>query len=260
MTPKKTNASVKKASKPTTRTLSTLKQETKKKFSLPPLFPPETTREDKMCLLSFCLGMIAMASFFMIDFQIRSYIDMRRWEDRIIYNMQHRDTTAHRTQQMRAGRNVVKQSPNAACGDVLPRTAQFIESEYAPYGVKGDAEIKGSICDALPKGVKCPENVAVFINPVTTYSTEWWKKHWTGRNMISAADKRVAKYNVWTKTNEKGHFEFDDLAAGSYYIGANTCVVFDSAKPCVPVRLGKQISVKDEIKTPLEIVFRADKP
>lgn len=254
----KTAPKTPKATKKTSAATTTVVPQKTKKFTMPPLFPPETTREDKLCLLSFLLGMILMASFFMIDFQVRSYIELRRWENRVLFALQNPDPSLYQDRaQRRTRQRPAAQPVKNACPPVLPRTAAFIESEYAPYGVKGDAEIKGSVCAALPAGIKCPENLSVFINPVTTYSKEWWTKHWAGKNALSPADKRANQYNVWTKADKNGMFEFDDLAAGSYYIGADACITFTPNQPCTKVRLGKQVTVKDEIKTDLDIVFQA---
>lgn len=253
-------AASKKTTKPTSKTTKATPKTAPKKFAIPPLFPPETTREDKLCLLSFCLGMITMATFFIIDFQIRSYFEMRRWENRILYSLQQNERPQPRA--MHRGGRVMAVTPAkpAACPPAQPRTAKFIDSEYAPYAQKGDAQIEGNICASFAKGVPCPQNVSVFVNPVTTYSTEWWNKHWTGRTALDKGDPRAMKYNVRVNAEKDGDFEFDDLAAGSYYVGADMCVTFTPGKPCVPVRLGKQITVKDDTKTTLDIVFRADKP
>lgn len=261
-TPKKTKKTTTPAQKPAkqTKTIITPAKESKKRFSLPPLFPPETTREDKLCLLSFCLGMIAMASFFVIDFQIRSYFEMRRWEDRVMYALQNHQSLNGHKMNARGGRVISRPAVKNTCPPIQPRKAAFIESEYAPYALKGDGEISGNFCDALPKGAKCPAKVSVFVNPVTTYSTEWWTRHWTGRTALSQGDPRALKYNTRVNTEPDGDFEFDNLAAGSYYVAADACVVLTAGKPCVPVRLGKKVTLKEDAKITLDLVFRADKP
>lgn len=55
---------------------------------IPPFFPPETSREYKLCFFSFCCGLIVMAIFFLIDLHIRSYIEMKHMEKRLNYIVQ----------------------------------------------------------------------------------------------------------------------------------------------------------------------------
>lgn len=55
---------------------------------LPPVFSESTTREDKLCLFSFCCGIILMACLFFADLFIRNYLESRRWEQQVLQTLQ----------------------------------------------------------------------------------------------------------------------------------------------------------------------------
>lgn len=61
---------------------------TRLRSKVPPFFCESTTREDKLCLLSFCCGIILMASLFFADLFIRNYLESRRWEDQMLHTLQ----------------------------------------------------------------------------------------------------------------------------------------------------------------------------
>ena len=63
----------------------------------------------------------------------------------------------------------------------VPRTAVFNEDEYATYAGDGTATITGQAFVKTRGGdVKFGAGNKVFLNPVTTYSTEWYQKYVIG--------------------------------------------------------------------------------
>ena len=137
------------------------------------------------------------------------------------------------------------------------RKAAFIESEYAPYEGTGKAVIEGNACFELNDGTKkCFENADVFINPVTTYSDEWYNRGWAGKEFLAKADERAIKFNKMIKSGKDGAFKFEGLQPGSYYVGAMVCLpqAADSKK-CSCTRFASKVTMKNRVKTTLKQVF-----
>ena len=137
------------------------------------------------------------------------------------------------------------------------RKASFIESEYAPYVGTGHAIIEGNTCFELADGTtKCFENANVFINPVTTYSDEWYNRGWAGKEFLAKADERAIAYNKMIKSGKDGAFKFESLKPGSYYVGAMVCLPdTKDSKRCVCTRYASKVTMKNRVKTTLKKVF-----
>ncbi len=252
----------------------TEQQPTKKKFSLPPVFSDSVTREDKLSLFSFCLGMIVMTCFFTLDLHIRNYMEVKSWEKQMVMMLKNRSVVADRQvvcQHTPASKNCgckgqipckkhAKKSPKKVvscpkCPPVWKRVVPFNTEEYKPYDAAGTLTLSGNICDALPKGVRCPKNISVFINPKTSYSDEWWTNHWNGTFGITKPDEQALKYNKKTTTDEKGNFTFSHLPAGSYYVGAEVCSKSKRQKVCQPMRLGTLVKLDKNTTASVKVLY-----
>ena len=267
-----TTKSTKKVSAETTG--KDTKPTNKKSFSLPPFFSDSVTREDKLSLLSFCLGMIVMTCFFTIDLHVRNYMEVKSWEKQMVVMLKNRPIIAGRQvhcQHTPAAKTcgckekapctkhrkkAIQKSTGTCtkCPPVWKRTVPFDINEYKPYDTVGALTLSGNVCDALPKGVKCPTNTTVFINPKTSYSDEWWTKHWNGSFGITKPDEQALKYNKKTTADDKGNFSFTNLPAGSYYIGAEVCTKTKRQKTCQPMRLGTLVKLDKNTTASLKVV------
>jgi len=138
-----------------------------------------------------------------------------------------------------------------------PRKVEFIEAEYAPYAGEGHAVIEGAACFELADGTtKCFENADVFINPVTTYSDEWYSRHWVGNERLAPADERAVAYNKMIKTGKDGKFKFDKLKPGSYYVGFTFCMPEGKeVKKCTCSRYASKVKMKNLVRTTLKKVY-----
>ena len=159
-----------------------------------------------------------------------------------------------------------KQPKQATCPALKlePRKAPFIEEEYAPYAGEGNAVIEGAACFELKDGTtKCFENADIFINPVTTYSDEWYSRHWVGNERLAQADERAVKYNKMIKTGKDGKYKFDKLKPGSYYVGFTYCMPEgkeeNEAKKCVCSRYAAKVKMKKLVRPTLKKVFPESK-
>ena len=102
----------------------------------------------------------------------------------------------------------------------LPRQAAFIQTEYAPYDQRGDASISGLVSlrsneGNVTSGGACKE---VLLEPVTSYSTEWFDHEVIKNERLAPPDPRALTYRQTTQMDSAGHFHFEQLPAGSYYL------------------------------------------
>jgi hypothetical protein len=99
------------------------------------------------------------------------------------------------------------------------RQAQFIEAEYAPYGKPGTSTISGQAFVKTRGGdVRYGAGNEVGLNPVTTYSNEWFEQTVRKQRVMEAADPRCDKYYWETRADGEGRFTFENLPAGEYYV------------------------------------------
>lgn len=103
---------------------------------------------------------------------------------------------------------------------VSPRTAAFQEQEYAPYAGTGTASITGQVSLKTEEGYVttgggCKE---VYLEPVTTYSSEWFHRQVLQNEPLADPDPRTIPYRRITQASTAGHFTFEQLQPGSYYL------------------------------------------
>lgn len=104
-------------------------------------------------------------------------------------------------------------------GCIYPRLATFDESEYAPYAKPGTGSISGQAFLKTRGGdVKYGAGNEVVLNPVTTYSTEWFQQAVLQNRRLKPADARTDNYHWVTIADGQGNFRFDNLPAGEYFV------------------------------------------
>ena len=100
-----------------------------------------------------------------------------------------------------------------------PRSAPFSISEYAPYDSAGTASIYGQAFAKTAGGeVKYAAGDEVMLDPVTTYSQEWWQESVVGGKTLGPGDQRVYHYQRVAVADGEGRFHFDALPAGDYFV------------------------------------------
>ena len=139
----------------------------------------------------------------------------------------------------------IEPSSSELNGETMQRMG-FPEDEYKrlqKYGnstVTGNIYLKSSITDDNIIG----RNVKLYLNPVTSYSKQWYEQSYLGGYKMSPTDKRLYNYLKFTTSNNNGKFSFFGIPRGEYYIGAKlTCANecgFNSPKI---IRVVKEISV-----------------
>ena len=115
----------------------------------------------------------------------------------------------------------------AACGAPTPppatapapRQAEFIEAEYRPYLQPGNGVVTGQVLlHTLAGEVRYGAGREVFLNPVTSYSTEWWNKSVISGHELEEGDARARRYERLEVADRDGRFAFDSLPPGEYYL------------------------------------------
>jgi hypothetical protein len=102
---------------------------------------------------------------------------------------------------------------------VEPRLATFLPSEYAAYEGVGTSTITGQSFLKTRRGdVKFGAGDEIILNPVTTYSTEWWTKAIVGGKTLGPGDDRAKGHTRTAVADGEGRFRFDSLPAGRYYV------------------------------------------
>ena len=101
------------------------------------------------------------------------------------------------------------------------RETPFDEQEYAQYAYAGTGTISGQVVVRGQDGQTEPaQGSQVSLNPVTSYSTEWWNRTVVGGLNLRSADEREQKYLRTEVTDAEGRFVFSDLPRGEYFVVA----------------------------------------
>jgi hypothetical protein len=100
-----------------------------------------------------------------------------------------------------------------------PRTATFNPSEYVPYNQAGDGVISGQAFLRTHGGeVRYGAGSEVYLNPVTSYSREWWNQAVVDGKLLEPADRLVRAHMRKVVADGEGRFVFGDLPPGEYYV------------------------------------------
>lgn len=109
----------------------------------------------------------------------------------------------------------------------LDRVA-FPDAEYAALPVKGTATVRGQAFLKTRGGdVKTAAGEEVILNPVTSYSQQWFDVAYVGGRELKEPDARYSEYQRRKVADAEGRFQFSDVPAGEYFVVAR--VVWDAA-------------------------------
>jgi len=134
---------------------------------------------------------------------------------------------------------------------LVERQAQFVESEYASYAGEGTARICGVAYIKTQRGeFKYGAENETYLNPVTSYSTEWYTVEVIGDRSLTKADPKVLAYNRATRADSDGRFCFENIPSGTYYLtcpvewmyGANSAIKGGMAYAQVTVKDGETVN------------------
>jgi len=121
----------------------------------------------------------------------------------------------------------------------------FPTAEYNRLGRTGKGTIKGTIFVNSPYGKKIVgAGTRLYLNPVTSYSNQWYNDSYIAGNKMEKADSRLFNYLKFTAADSSGVFAFYGVASGSYYlIGTVQCSTecgYDTSKS---IRIATRVTV-----------------
>ncbi len=131
----------------------------------------------------------------------------------------------------------------------------FPVSEYSRLPRSGSATIKGSIYLVGPTGQKIyGKQTRLYLNPVTSYSQQWYRESYLGGRKMAKADPRLFNYLKFTTSDANGRFAFYGVPAGRYYvIGVVRCAEECGYDTLQNVRVAKEVSVGSGGTTEVEL-------
>ncbi|MBN2768209.1 MAG: carboxypeptidase regulatory-like domain-containing protein [Campylobacterales bacterium] len=138
--------------------------------------------------------------------------------------------------------------------DEVYERMDFPVNEYKKLARNGSSTVQGRIFleDSYGGMVLKGKGTRLYLNPVTSYSKEWYVQSYAKGRIMTAADKQLFNYLRFTTSDENGNFIFYGVPAGRYYvIGTIVCgeeCGFESVKNIriateVKVRQGGKVSV-----------------
>jgi len=90
----------------------------------------------------------------------------------------------------------------------------------------------------------------LWLNPVTSYSRQWYQESYLGGYKLSKTDKRLYNYIKFTYSNESGKFNFFGVPKGEYYlVGTMKCAEECGFSGSKSVRLVREVSVGNGVTT-----------
>lgn len=119
-------------------------------------------------------------------------------------------------------KNITTDSKNAESAKlnntVVPRV-KFPLNEYKRLAKKGRATVRGMIYldDGYGKKIY-GKNTRLYLNPVTSYSKQWYDESYIQGYKLSKADSRLYNYLKFTTSDGTGKFAFFGIPKGSYYV------------------------------------------
>ena len=121
----------------------------------------------------------------------------------------------------------------------------FPTSEYYALPRSGKGTIKGSIYVRDLYGEKVfGSGTRLYLNPITSYSRQWYEESYLGGNKMQKADARLFNYLKFTAADANGNFAFYGVPNGSYYlIGTVKCGAACGYESQRSIRIASRVSI-----------------
>jgi len=122
----------------------------------------------------------------------------------------------------------------------------FPIEEYRHLRKTGRSTLSGSIY--LTNGTNntkvVGQNVKLYLNPITSYSRQWYEESYLGGYKMGKSDPRLFNYLKFTVSKGDGKFNFFGIASGDYYlVGTIKCAQECGYSTTTTIRLVKEISI-----------------
>ena len=141
--------------------------------------------------------------------------------------------------------NQEMESNRVQSNDYIERMA-FPVAEYKRLQKRGTSTVRGNIyAENVNSGEKIMgKKVKMWLNPVTSYSNQWYQEDYLGGYKFTKVDKRIYNYMKLEYSKVDGSFNFSGVPRGDYYlVGSVKCTEACGLGKSKSVRLVKRISV-----------------
>ncbi len=122
----------------------------------------------------------------------------------------------------------------------------FPVDEYKHIRKVGSSTVTGNVFleNSYTSDKVMGQKVKLYLNPVTSYSEQWYQESYLGGYKMSKSDPRLFNYLKFTMSNEDGKFNFFGVPTGQYYlVGTMKCGAECGFSENRTIRLVKEISV-----------------
>ena len=109
----------------------------------------------------------------------------------------------------------------SACATMAPPQSRmpFPENEYQVLAKSGSATVKGQAFLKTRGGdVKTAAGNEVILNPVTSYSMEWYEKSYIPGKRMVEPDQRLFNFVRKQVADGNGRFTFKNVPPGEYFV------------------------------------------
>ena len=122
----------------------------------------------------------------------------------------------------------------------------FPSSEYYKLARMGKGTIKGTIyVNNLYDERVVGAGTRLYLNPVTSYSKQWYIESYLGGNRMEKADSRLFNYLRFTAADSQGKFAFYGVPSGSYYlIGTVKCAQECGYESEKSIRIATRVAIR----------------
>lgn len=95
----------------------------------------------------------------------------------------------------------------------------FPVAEYAALPAQGTGIVEGQVFMKTVGGdVKYGAGSEVTLNPITSYSEQWYNSIYNLRKDLQPGDQRQNAFIKTTRADGSGNFKFSDVPAGKYFL------------------------------------------
>lgn len=95
----------------------------------------------------------------------------------------------------------------------------FPVAEYSSLAHSGTGTVEGQVFMKTVGGdVKYGAGSEVILNPVTSYSEQWYDASYDLHRPMSPADSRQAQYVLTIQADGSGNFKFSNVPPGKYFV------------------------------------------
>ncbi len=117
----------------------------------------------------------------------------------------------------------------------------FPLSEYRYLKRSGHSTVTGRIAFTHDGRTLPGKKSRLYLNPVTSYSNQWYRESYLGKHRMTPSDPRLYNYLKFTTATSRGTFAFYGVPAGEYYlVGTVNCPACGRRN----IRIARKISVR----------------